>query len=104
MEKDVGKILKGEYQGTITEIVIGLREFNGRTGIDIREFTKSEAYTGPTKKGLRIPAEKFEEFKTIINSINTADLKSSTPAPTKSQVEPTATDSDDAGIDEEGLM
>ena len=50
MEKDIGRIPKGEYQGTVTEIVIGLREYKGKTGIDIREFTKSESYTGPTKK------------------------------------------------------
>ena len=103
MEKDIGKIQKGEYQGTITEIVIGLREFNGKTGVDIREFTTSEQYTGPTKKGLRIPAEKFEEFKKMIDSIDPKDLQASTPAPEPAK-EPTVTESDEAGIDEEGLM
>jgi len=102
MEKDIGKIPKGEYQGTVTEIVIGLREYNGKTGVDIREFTQSEQYTGPTKKGLRIPSNKFEEFKSMINSIDPTDLKSSTP--TQPQTEPTAIDSDEAGIDEQGLM
>jgi len=102
MEKEIGKIPKGEYQGTVTEIIIGLREYNGKTGVDIREFTQSEAYTGPTKKGLRIPADKFEEFKTMINSINTTDLASA--ETTRPQTEPAATDDDDAGIDESGLM
>ena len=50
MEKEIGKISKGEWQGTTTEIVVGLKEYNGRTGVDIREFTQSEQYTGPTKK------------------------------------------------------
>ena len=49
-------------------------------GIDIREFASSEKYTGPTKKGLRIPAEKFSEFKEMINSIKTEDLKASEPS------------------------
>lgn len=80
MDKDIGKINKGEYQGTVTEIVVGIREYNGRVGVDIREFTASEKYTGPTKKGLRIPAEKFQEFKEMINSIKTEDLKASEPA------------------------
>ena len=102
MEKDIGKIPKGEYQGTVTEIVIGLREYNGKTGVDIREFTSSEQYTGPTKKGLRIPAEKFAEFKSMINSIDEADLQNSAPAEKKP--EPASVDSDDAGIDEDGLM
>jgi hypothetical protein len=102
MEKEIGKITKGEYQGTITEIVVGIKEFNGKIGVDIREFTQSEAYTGPTKKGLRIPADKFDDFKTMINSINSEDIKAEdTPEVIQ---EPKATDDDDAGIDEEGLM
>ena len=104
MEKEIGKIQRGEYQGTVTEIVVGIKEFNGRVGIDIREFTQSEAYTGPTKKGLRIPADKFEDFKAMINSIDSADLKSETVEKTEPQAEPASTDNDDAGIDEQGLM
>ncbi len=75
MEKDIGKIKKGEYQGAVTEIVVGIREYNGRVGIDIRECVTSEKYTGPTKKGLRIPAEHFLKFKEMINSIKEEDLK-----------------------------
>ncbi|MEK6827477.1 MAG: transcriptional coactivator p15/PC4 family protein [Nanoarchaeota archaeon] len=73
-EKDIGKINKGEYQGTVTDIVIGIREYNGKAGIDIREFTTSDKYTGPTKKGVRIPADKLQEFKQMINSISPNDL------------------------------
>ena len=75
MDKDIGKIKKGEFQGTVTDIVIGVREYKGRVGIDIREFATSERYTGPTKKGLRIPAESFQEFKQMINSVTEEDLK-----------------------------
>jgi|SRR3989338_10517098 len=77
MEKDIGKINKGEYQGTVTDIVIGVREYNGRVGVDIREFVSGERYTGPTKKGLRIPSENFQDFKKMINSITEEDLKPS---------------------------
>ena len=77
MEKGIGKIKKGEYQGAVTDIVIGIREYNGKVGVDIREFTTSEKYTGPTKKGLRIPAESFQRFKDMINSISPSDLESS---------------------------
>ncbi|MEK6823991.1 MAG: transcriptional coactivator p15/PC4 family protein [Nanoarchaeota archaeon] len=79
MDKDIGKINKGEYQGTVTDIVIGIREYNGKVGVDIREFASSEKYTGPTKKGLRIPAEKFQEFKKMINSVKDEDLKATEP-------------------------
>ncbi len=75
MEKDIGKISKGEYQGAVTEIVVGIKEYNGKVGIDIREFVASERYTGPTKKGLRIPAADFPKFKEMINSITEDDLK-----------------------------
>jgi hypothetical protein len=91
MEKDIGKINKGEYQGTVTDIVVGIREYNGRVGVDIREFATSEKYTGPTKKGLRIPAENFNDFKEMINSIKEEDLKASEPteAPAESPAEET---------------
>lgn len=75
MEKDIGKIRKGEYQGTTTDIVIGIREYNGKVGVDMREFSSGEKYTGPTKKGLRVPAEDFQKFKEMINSISEDDLK-----------------------------
>ena len=77
MDKDIGKINKGEYQGAVTDIVIGVREYNGSVGVDIREYTTSDKYTGPTKKGLRIPAKNFQEFKAMINSISPNDLVAS---------------------------
>ncbi len=77
MEKDIGKINKGEFQGSVTEIVVGVREYKGKVGLDIREFVTGEKYTGPTKKGLRIPAESFQEFKEMINSVTDEDLKPS---------------------------
>lgn len=74
VDKEVGKINKGEFQGTVTDIIVAIREYNGRVGVDIREYTTSEKYTGPTKKGLRIPADRFQEFKEMINSISEGDL------------------------------
>jgi hypothetical protein len=86
MEKDIGKINKGEYQGAVTEIVVGIKEYNGRVGVDIREFVTSERYTGPTKKGLRIPAENFAKFKEMINSITEDDMKQEE-APSEEQLD-----------------
>lgn len=71
MEKDLGKIKKNE----MTEIIVRIDDFGGRKGLTIREFTTSDRYTGFTKSGTKIPAEKFSEFKNLINSINEADLK-----------------------------
>ena len=73
-DKEIGRINKGEFQGTVTDVVVAVREFNGRVGVDIREYATSDKYTGPTKKGLRIPADRFEDFRKMINSISESDL------------------------------
>ena len=71
MEKDIDKIEKNPE----TDIVIRIDDFGGRPGLTIREFVKSERYTGFTKAGTRIPADKFEQFKQAINTINPEDFK-----------------------------
>ncbi len=69
--KEKGKIKKNEN----TDIIIRIDDFGGKTGLTIREYTTSENYTGFTKAGTRIPLEKIDEFKRIINSIKPEDLK-----------------------------
>jgi hypothetical protein len=82
MDKDIGKINKNEQ----TDIVVRVDDFGGKRGVTIREFTKSERYTGFTKSGTRIPADKFLEFREIINSLNLEDLKADSSAPAKEEV------------------
>jgi len=89
MEKDIGKINKNDQ----TDIVVRIDNFGGKVGLTIREFTKSERYTGFTKSGTRIPAEKFLEFREIINSINIDDLKASEASQEKKQEK-------EAGVDD----
>jgi len=71
MEKDIDKIQKNAD----TDIVIRIDDFGGKIGLTIREFVTGERYTGFTKAGTRIPADKFKQFKQAINSINEKDLK-----------------------------
>ncbi len=97
MEKDIGEIQKNEE----TKILLRLDDFGGQPGLTIREFVTSQNYTGFTKAGVRIKANKFEDFKEMINSININDL--TPPKPTKQQ-EPKEIDNDESGIDEQGLM
>src|SRR3989344_5273165 len=66
MEKDIGKISKNND----TDIIIRIDDFGGKVGLTIREFVKGERYTGFTKAGTRISADKFPEFKKLINSID----------------------------------
>jgi hypothetical protein len=71
MEKDIDKIPKNPD----TDIVIRIDDFGGKVGLTIREFVTGERYTGFTKAGTRIPADKFKAFKAAINSIDEKDLE-----------------------------
>ncbi len=70
MEKDIDRITKNND----TDIIIRIDDFGGKRGVTIREFVKGERYTGFTKAGTRIPADKFAIFKAAINSINEKEL------------------------------
>ena len=70
MEKDIDRIPKNQE----TDIVIRIDDFGGKAGLTIREFVRSERYTGFTKAGTRISAEHFKSFKQAINSINETDF------------------------------
>lgn len=71
MEKDIDRVPKNND----TDIVIRIDDFGGKRGVTIREFVKSERYTGFTKAGTRIPADKFKIFKAAINMIDEKDLE-----------------------------
>ncbi|MBX4196155.1 hypothetical protein KW805_01035 [Candidatus Pacearchaeota archaeon] len=73
MDKEIDRIQKSSD----TDIVIRIDEFNGRSGVTIREFVRSDRYKGFTKAGTRIPADKFHLFKQAINSIKEDDLSAS---------------------------
>ncbi len=65
MEEEIGRIKKNEN----TDIVIKVDDYGGKKGVSIREFLTSERYTGFTKQGTRIPAEKFEDFRKMIEKV-----------------------------------
>ena len=75
MEKDIGKINKGEYQGAVTDIILRIDNFSDKKGLTIREFVTSDRYTGFTKSGVRILAADFPRFKEMIDSITDEDMK-----------------------------
>ena len=70
MEKDIGRVPKNND----TDIVVRIDDFGGKIGLTIREFVKSERYTGFTKAGTRISADNFPAFKELINSIDEKEL------------------------------
>ncbi len=65
MDEEVGRVKKSDT----TEIVIKVDDYGGQKGVTIREYLTSEKYTGFTKQGTRIPAEKWEEFKELIKKV-----------------------------------
>ena len=71
MEKDIGSIKKNNE----TEILIRVDDFGGKLGVTIREFVKSDKYTGFTKAGTRISAENFLLFRELINSVDLKELE-----------------------------
>ena len=97
MEKDIGRISKNPE----TEVLIRIDDFGGKRGLTIREFVKSERYTGFTKAGTRISADKFADFKAMINSISEEDMKN---VPEQPAQEPESVSKDDAGINDDGTM
>jgi ABC-type Mn2+/Zn2+ transport system ATPase subunit len=66
---EMGRLRKNDT----TEIVVQKTEFHGSVGIDIREYVTSERYTGWSKNGIRIPVEKWQDFKEILDNVDIAD-------------------------------
>lgn len=100
MEKEIGKINKNDT----TDIVVRVDDFGGRVGVTVREYVTSERYTGFTKSGVRILADKFADFKAMINSIDEAELQAAVEQiaageakKTESGVEPPAEQKADEG-------
>jgi hypothetical protein len=66
---EIGRLRKNET----TEVVVQKTEFHGSVGIDVREYVTSERYTGWSKNGIRIPVEKWQDFKEILDKVDKAD-------------------------------
>ena len=65
MDEEIGRIRKNET----TEVVVRKTEFRGSIGIDIREYVKTEKYTGWSKNGIRMPMNLWKSFKIILDII-----------------------------------
>ncbi len=63
---ELGRIRKND---TI-EIVVQKTEYRGSIGIDVREYVTSERYTGWSKNGIRIPFDKWKEFKAVLDKVD----------------------------------
>jgi hypothetical protein len=57
-------------------IVASINLFNGKYGVDIRQYISSEKYKGPSKKGVRIPLYQLQETMITCNKMLAALDKS----------------------------
>ncbi len=64
-EGEIGRVKKTDS----TSVIIRISEFQGEKGVDIREYVETNKYTGYTKKGTRIPAQLWKEFKEVVNKV-----------------------------------
>ncbi|MFH1399497.1 MAG: PC4/YdbC family ssDNA-binding protein [Candidatus Woesearchaeota archaeon] len=66
MEKEIGKVVFSDK----TAVHIRIDEYKGRKGVTIRKFIESDKYTGFTKQGLRVPIERWADFKAVIDKVD----------------------------------
>jgi len=66
MDKEIGRIKKTDT----ADIVVKVDDFGGNIGVTIREFIKTDNYSGFTKQGTRIPKSEWENFVKIIKQVN----------------------------------
>lgn len=53
-------------------VVVRVSTFQGVRGLDFRQWQEDAEYKGWTKKGIRLPAEKIKEIKTLFSAMAAA--------------------------------
>jgi len=51
------------------KVVVAVREYQGKKGIDIRTYVNWPNYSGPTKRGVRIPLSEFDNLLLFLNKM-----------------------------------
>ncbi len=60
-EKELGRFAKRKG----LNIVLRISSYMNSKGLDLRQYQEDSAYTGWTKKGIRLPLEKLKEIKEL---------------------------------------
>ena len=68
VDREIGRIRKDDK----TEIVVQVKEYKGKVGLDIREYITSERYTGWSKSGVRIPDSEVGKMADLVRSAHAA--------------------------------
>ena len=65
-DREIGKIWKDRRRTDF--IAVAIREYQGKTYVDVRQFFQDETGTSrPTKKGITVSPLRFEEFAALVN-------------------------------------
>ncbi len=59
-------------KNSMADVVFATTEHNGKVYFDIREFSNTTGYKGPTKKGLRINSDMLEDFLKCVEALKAA--------------------------------
>ena len=74
MDKEQGEI--GRIQLNPTDyLLFSIKEYKGKSYIDLRKYVISDSYTGFTKQGVRFSSELFKEFEENIDLVKEALAK-----------------------------
>ena len=71
MEKEDGEIGRLKLNDT-DYILFSVKEYKGKSYIDIRKYVVSDTYTGFTKQGVRFISDLFPEFEAHLEQVKKA--------------------------------
>ena len=68
MEKEDGEIARMQLN-TTDYLLFSVKEYKGKTYIDLRKYVVSDTYTGFTKQGVRFISDLFPEFEAHLEQV-----------------------------------
>lgn len=71
MDKEEGEICRMQINPT-DYILFSIKEYKGKSYIDLRKYVVSDSYTGFTKQGVRFVADLFPEFEERLGLVKKA--------------------------------
>jgi hypothetical protein len=57
---------------TTDYLLFSVKEYKGKSYIDLRKYVVSETYTGFTKQGVRFISDLFPEFEALLEQVKKA--------------------------------
>jgi hypothetical protein len=71
MEKEDGEIARMQLN-TTDYLLFSVKEYKGKSYIDLRKYVVSDTYTGFTKQGVRFISDLFPEFEANLEQVKRA--------------------------------